>query len=70
MFKKIITILLLSASLCLGGTIDPSVPDSKYVEYGKKYECVLPIAGIYADKLNSQFKASCVVIDEYYIFRL
>lgn len=49
------------------GTIDPSVPDSKYVEYGKKYECVLKIRGVYADKLNNSFAASCVLIDRYYI---
>ncbi len=51
----------------LAGTTDPYVSDTKYVEYGKKYECVLPIAGIYGDKLNSSFRASCVVIDEYHI---
>lgn len=65
--KKITLLLLLLSTFANAGTIDPNVPDSKYVEYGKKYECVLPIAGIYADKLNSQFKASCVVIDEYYV---
>lgn len=48
-------------------TTDPYVPDSKYIEYGEKYECVLPIAGIYANELNSSFRASCVVISEYYI---
>ena len=49
------------------GTIDPSVSDAKYVEYGKKYECVLPIVGVMGDSMNSQFRASCVIIDEYHI---
>lgn len=61
----IVTTIFLSH--VFAGTIDPAVPDGKYVEYGKKYECVLPIAGIFGDKLNTQFKATCVVIDEYYI---
>jgi len=63
----ILAILLLLPSQAYCGTIDPTVPDSKYVEYGEKYECVLPLAGILGDKLNTQFKASCVVINEYYI---
>ena len=54
-------------SVASAGTIDPTVPDSKYIEYGKKYECVLPIHGIYSDKLNSPFRASCVIINENYI---
>ena len=63
-------IFLLCIMFCvngLAGTTDPYVSDAKYIEYGKKYECVLPIAGIYSNKLNSSFKASCVVIDEYHI---
>ena len=62
-----ILILLLSSTTCLAGTRDPSVPDSKYLEYGKKHQCVLRIAGIYGDKLNTQFKGSCVLIDKYHI---
>jgi hypothetical protein len=66
--KYLIAILLVFAPFCVqAGTIDPTVPDSKYVEYGEKYGCVLPLAGILGDKLNTQFKASCVVISEYYI---
>ena len=49
------------------GTIDPSVSDAKYVEYGKKYECVLPIVGVMGDTMNNHFRASCIVIDEYHI---
>lgn len=32
-------------SVCQAGTIDPRVPDSKYVEYGEQHECVVPIYG-------------------------
>lgn len=60
-------LLLLLPTQAYSGTIDPSVSDAKYVEYGKKYECVLPIVGVLGDKLNSQYRASCVVIDEYHI---
>lgn len=63
----ILAILLLMPIQAHCGTIDPSVSDAKYVEYGKKYECVLPIVGVLGDQLNSQFRASCVVIDEYHI---
>ena len=63
----ILALLLLMPVQAYCGTIDPSVSDAKYVEYGQKYECVLPIVGVLGDKLNSQFRASCVVIDEYHI---
>jgi hypothetical protein len=60
-------ICLLICAVSNAGTIDPSVPDAKYVEYGSKYECVLPIMGSFNDEHNSIFKGSCVVIDEYYV---
>jgi len=63
----VLLLLLLLPIQAYGGTIDPSVSDAKYIEYGKKYECVLPIVGVLGDQLNSQFRASCVVIDEYHI---
>lgn len=64
-----LTLVFVCFLSCAGyaGTIDPRVPDSKYIEYGSKYECVLKIRGIYADKLNSAFAASCVIIDRYHI---
>ena len=66
--KYLVAILLVFTPFCVqAGTIDPAVPDSKYVEYGEKYECVLPIMGVMGDQLNSQFRASCVVINENYI---
>jgi hypothetical protein len=63
----ILAFLLLMPAQAYCGTIDPSVSDAKYVEYGKKYECVLPIVGVMGDSMNSQFRASCVIIDEYHI---
>jgi hypothetical protein len=63
----ILALLLLMPVQAYCGTIDPTVSDAKYVEYGKKYECVLPIVGVMGDSMNSQFRASCVIIDEYHI---
>lgn len=60
----------LSVLLCANvdaGTRDPNVSDQKYLEYGQKHECVLPIMGVMNDKLNSNFRGSCVLIDRYYI---
>lgn len=33
--------LLLSSAAINAGTMDPTVPESKYIEYGKKHECVV-----------------------------
>jgi len=65
--KYLMICAIFLSSLCCAGTIDPRVPDSKYIEYGSKYECVLKIRGVYADKLNNPFAASCVLIDRYHI---
>lgn len=44
-----------------GGTIDKNVPDEKYIEYGKKHECVVEIRGLFGD--NKQlYHASAVII--------
>lgn len=51
----------------MAGTRLDSVPDSKYLEYGAKHQCVLPIQGIMADDLNATFRGSCVLIDPYHI---
>lgn len=67
MKKIIFLVALLCATTSLAGTIDPKVDDSKYLEYGAKHECVLPLIGHYSDPLNSAFKGSCVVINENYI---
>lgn len=67
--KYLILLLVIAIqSLCLvscGGTIDPNIPDYKYIEYGSKYKCVLPL--ICKNAEDTVYKASCVVIDEFYI---
>lgn len=45
----------------LAGTIDPNVPDEKYVEYGKKHKCVVELGGIDRDS-GKKFFASAVII--------
>jgi hypothetical protein len=47
------------------GTIDPGTPDTKYIEYGKKFTYVLGLCGKYQD--DSLFCASCVAIDDHHI---
>ena len=63
--------LVLSLAILLGlsgfvhaGTIDPTVNDSKYIEYGKKHECVVPIQGIYSEEEGKKigFFGSAVII--------
>lgn len=44
----------------IAGTIDPSVSDQKYIEYGSKHECVVSIFG--KTKKDQTFFASAVVI--------
>jgi hypothetical protein len=53
-------LLFLFSSTGFSGTIDPNIPDNKYVEYGQKYECVVGICGNYED--NSPYCASAVII--------
>lgn len=66
LIKSIIIILSLFISVqSQGGTIDPNTPDSKYIEYGKKFECVMKICGIYNDE--TKFCASCVVINKHWV---
>ena len=38
-------ILLGLSSHAMSGTRDPSTPDSKHLEYGKKHECVVQVKG-------------------------
>ena len=66
LIKFIIVVLsLFICDLSQGGTIDPNTPDSKYVEYGKKFECVMKICGEYNN--GTKFCASCVVINKHWI---
>jgi hypothetical protein len=64
MIRITLLIVLLAAGACYGGTRDPSVPDEKYVEYGSKYECVVPIYGecVCGKGKYHEFHASAVVI--------
>lgn len=59
--RNIICLVLLCAS-SYGGTIDPSTPDSKYVEYGSEFHSVVKICGIYGD--GRVFCASASLIDD------
>lgn len=47
------------------GTTDPSVSDTKYLEYGKTFHCVYKICGSYND--GKRFCASAVIIDPHWI---
>lgn len=64
MFLKACLFVVICASACYAGTRDPSVPDSKYLEYGSKHECVVPIYGECAcgEGETHRFSASAVVI--------
>lgn len=67
--KKILN-LVMSFSLCLSnllyaGTIDPNILDEKYIEFGKKFECVYQICGQYED--DSLFCASAVAINDNWV---
>lgn len=60
---SLLLILITRISYC--GTIDPNTNDSKYVELGKDFECVIRLCGEYKD--NTLFCASAVVINENWI---
>lgn len=64
MVFKALLIALVVASVCRAGTRDAAVPDSKYLEYGEKHECVVPIYGECACGKGKyhEFAASAVVI--------
>lgn len=69
--KQIIQNLIMCFILFLGlnsfsGTIDPNTPDEKYIEYGKKFDCVLEIMGSYEES-GQLFSASCVAIDKHWV---
>ena len=67
--KKILFLFVLAVlypsiyALC--GTIDPSVPDAKYVTYGQDFEYVVSLCGKTADDKN--YCASAVVIKPKFI---
>ena len=43
MKKSLLVIIMFFTSISFGGTIDPSTPDTKHIEYGSKFHSVLPI---------------------------
>ena len=55
-------LVILSFTICKGGTIDPSVPDEKYKNYGSKFKCVLKIIGTCNCEEKHTFNASAVAI--------
>lgn len=58
-------ILLFFCIVAESGTIDPNVPDNKYIEYAKNFHYIVRIGGIEND--GSQFAASAVIIDKKHI---
>lgn len=61
---QILTLLLICSSVSYAGTIDPSTPDSKYVEYGSQFECVVRVEGKYKD--DTLYQGSAVIIDDHH----
>jgi S1-C subfamily serine protease len=62
--------VVLATSFSFSGTIDPFVPDSSYVEYGKKFIHVVKIKGVcHCSKRRAahDFHASAVVISPHWI---
>lgn len=54
-------------SPCLAGTHRPDLPDSKFLEYGKKFLCVMPVMVEYTnDKDDVKGFASCVTINDHW----
>lgn len=67
--KKIILftglIVLFSIGFLIAGTIDPSVPDEKYIEYGQSFNYVVSLCGKSID--DSNYCASAVIIKPKFI---
>jgi secreted trypsin-like serine protease len=64
--KKLITLMVLCLFLSKGfaGTIDPEIPDQKYIEYGSKFDSVVKICCFDGKGLSC---GSAVVIDAEWI---
>lgn len=60
-----IFLFLLFYSQTIAGTIHPSVPDSQYIEFGKKFNYVYRLCGTYED--DTLFCASSVAIDSHFL---
>ena len=57
-------ILVLSNTFLFAGTHRPDVPDTKFVEYGAKFGCVMPVTTMIEDNITGI--GSCVVISEHW----
>lgn len=55
--------MIIPAVVCFGGTEDPVVDDSKYLEYGKQFHFVAKLEGVYADGVS--YQASAVAINDH-----
>lgn len=68
--KALLLALALSVT-CGAGTVDPSVPDAKYLAYGEQHEFVVPISGNCDCKDGGgkphKFSASAVVLNKRWI---
>lgn len=60
-----VAIFLGISSISFGGTIDPSIPDDKYVEYAKDFKYIYKICG--TDNDGKLFCASAVAIEPHWI---
>lgn len=56
----IIVAMFVSISSIQAGTRHPDIPDSRYIEYGKKFRCVSRLIGRYKNK--QEYAASAVII--------
>jgi len=66
LFRKLFFLLLfISFSLSYGGTIDPNIPDQKYLDFGSEFYCVVKLCGTYED--NTIFCASGVIIEKNFV---
>jgi hypothetical protein len=59
--KKTFFLLILLCGNAFGGTINPKVPDQKYLEYGAKHQCVVKLEGTQND--DKSFFASAVLVE-------
>jgi len=71
MLRILIISWFVALSVCNAGTIDPGTPDQRYLDYGDKHECVVPIHGDCNcgehDSKPHQLSASAVVIGKRWI---
>jgi len=59
--KTLVALLCLSTAVAFGGTRDPSTPDSKHVEYGENFKCVVKVRTRRTSDGKDQFASGVVV---------